>query len=108
MKSILMKKPGIDTIFAASDLSALGALLVLKDLKIKVPEQIGVAGYVNEPFSEFIEPSLTSTEQFGEDIGKTSARLIIEEMNGEIADEKKNISIPPKLIVRNSTLRNSP
>jgi LacI family transcriptional regulator len=106
MRDILASGNKVDAIFAASDMSALGALLVLKECKIKVPAEIGIAGYVNEPFSAFIEPSLTSTEQFGEEMGQQAARLIIDEIISGVRGENKVIQIPPKLIIRSSSSRN--
>lgn len=108
MNGILNSKTVVDAVFAASDMSALGALLMLKEKKIKVPDEIGVAGYVNEPFSEFIEPSLTSTEQFGEEMGQSAAKLIIDEIMTESSENKKTLIIAPKLIIRSSSSRNQP
>jgi LacI family transcriptional regulator len=103
MRSVLSSKLKVDALFAASDLSALGALLVLKERGISVPHQFGVTGYVNEPFTEFIEPSLTTTEQFGVEIGRTAAQVIVEEINSEQSNPPMIIIIKPKLIIRNSS-----
>lgn len=93
-----------DALFAASDMSALGALLELKKNKLPVPDKIGIVGYVNEPFTEFIEPSLTSMEQFGEAMGMKAAELLfrkIEETDNQVSITK----IEPELIVRESSVR---
>jgi len=93
-----------DAIFAASDMSALGSLLYLKEKNIAIPEEVGIAGYVNEPFAEFIEPSLTSIEQYGEIIGTTAAEVLINLINGESTCPIQKI-IDPRLIIRKSTSR---
>jgi LacI family transcriptional regulator len=103
MKLVLKLPYKVDALFAASDLSALGALSVLKEEKIKVPQQFGIAGYANELFSEYTDPSLTSTEQFGEDIGKISARVMLEEINNTQILSPQIITIAPKLIKRHSS-----
>jgi LacI family transcriptional regulator len=107
MEKILSRWPGIDAIFAASDMSALGALLVLKAKGIRIPEDFGITGYVNEPFGEYMEPSLTTTEQFGEEIGKTAARELLERIVNPKQTENQLITINPKLIVRKSSFRSS-
>jgi LacI family transcriptional regulator len=103
MRSIIDSGLKSDALFASSDLSALGALLVLKEKGISVPHQFGVAGYVNEPFTEFIEPSLTTTEQFGVEMGRKAAEVLVEEINSDYNHPPKTIIINPRLIVRNST-----
>jgi LacI family transcriptional regulator len=106
MNNLLNLEMKFDAVFAASDMSALGALLVLKERGISVPETIGIAGYVNEPFAEFIEPSLTSTEQFGENMGQEAARLIIDKLNSGTDISGQILQIIPKLIIRNSSIKN--
>jgi LacI family transcriptional regulator len=104
MDKILYSRLKVDALFAASDFSALGALLLLKEREISVPGEFGVAGYVNEPFTEFIEPSLTTTEQYGVETGIKAAQVIVEEINSGNNLVPRTIIINPKLIIRNSTV----
>jgi LacI family repressor for deo operon, udp, cdd, tsx, nupC, and nupG len=96
-----------DAIFAStSDFSALGVLDVAHDMDIKVPAELGICGYANEPFTEITTPSITTIDQFSVHMGKTIANLYFEEMeNKEVAVTPKVISIKPQLIVRSSTSR---
>jgi len=105
-KLLGMKNPP-DAIFAStSDFSALGVLEVATQLGISVPEQLGICGYSNEPFTEITSPSITTIDQYSFSMGKTIANLFFQEM--EVADlhtEPKIMSIKPKLLVRKSTQR---
>jgi len=93
-----------DGIFAASDFSALGALLYLQSRGIKVPGGVGVAGYANEPFTELVQ--LTTVEQHSTEIGRSAARLLFEEIDeGGIKEMSKEVIIKPELIIRKSTLK---
>jgi LacI family transcriptional regulator len=96
-----------DAIFAStSDFSALGVLEVATDLSIKVPSELGICGYSNEPFTEITSPSITTIDQFSVYMGKTIANLYFQEMeNTDTVVVPKIISIKPKLIVRSSTSR---
>lgn len=105
-KFILQNQPDVDAIFAASDMSALGAMICLKERNVLIPDEFGISGYVNEPFGEFIDPSLTTTEQFGVDIGKESAKALISLIQQPEQPVIQSIIISPKLIIRNSTLKN--
>jgi LacI family repressor for deo operon, udp, cdd, tsx, nupC, and nupG len=96
-----------DAIFAStSDFSALGVLEVATAMNFKVPSDLGICGYANEPFTELTSPSITTIDQFSIYMGKTIANLYFQEMeNRETVNTPKVISIKPKLIVRASTCR---
>lgn len=99
-----MKQPP-DAIFAStSDFSALGVLEVATQMGIMVPDQLGICGYSNEPFTEITSPSITTVDQYSFSMGKTIANLFFQEL--EVSDqyvEPKIMSIKPKLIIREST-----
>lgn len=95
-----------EAVFCAGDYSALGAMLEIKKQNIVIPEGIGVLGFANEPFAEIISPSLTSVEQNAFEIGNRAAQAIIqmiEERNPTINSVE---TVPVRLIVRESTVRN--
>jgi len=96
-----------DAIFAStSDFSALGVLEVATAMGFKVPDELGICGYSNEPFTELTSPSITTIDQFSVYMGKTVANLYFQEMeNKDTMVVPKIISIKPKLIVRSSTLK---
>jgi LacI family transcriptional regulator len=93
-----------DAIFAASDYSALGAVLAARKYNISVPEEIGIAGFANEPFTEFVFPGITSTDQKAELMGERIAKIFLDDPEG---NNKLKEIISPELIVRNSTLKNN-
>ncbi|MBN1599319.1 MAG: LacI family DNA-binding transcriptional regulator [Bacteroidales bacterium] len=93
-----------DAVFAASDFSALGAMIALKDMNIKIPGEVGVVGYANEPFTDYISPGLTSVDQHSVEMGQTAARLLFEEILNE--DENyvpKTLTLKPDLVIRDSS-----
>ncbi|GAB2982872.1 LacI family DNA-binding transcriptional regulator [Mucilaginibacter puniceus] len=98
-----------DAIFAStSDFSALGVLEVANAMNFKVPAQLGICGYANEPFTELTTPSITTIDQFSVYMGKTIANLYFQENeSNEVTITPKTISIMPKLLIRSSTIKNS-
>lgn len=95
-----------DAIFAASDFSALGAVLALNELHIDIPEQAGIVGFANEPFTSLMVPSITSLDQFSEEIGRTAANLLLQDMQDYPAETiTKTMVIKPKLLIRTSSNR---
>ncbi len=73
----LVKKKKIDAVFSAGDYSALGAIDALKQMGLSAPEDYGVVGFANEPFSEIMSPSLSTVEQFAQEMGNKAAVAII-------------------------------
>jgi LacI family transcriptional regulator len=95
-----------DAIFSASDFSALGALIFFKNKGIQIPRKLGIAGFANEPFTELTDPGITTLEQHSDEIGKSTARLLIERIeSGTKKEFSKTMTFRPKLIIRESTLR---
>ena len=106
--SLLQSNQVPDAIFAASDFSALGAMIALKDKGLSVPYDIGVAGFANEPFTALMEPALTSVDQNSIEMGRILARLFLEKDSAvEISTQPQTLTLTPKLLIRKSTLRNS-
>jgi LacI family transcriptional regulator len=95
-----------DGIFSASALSIVGALQVLKENNIAVPDQVALVGFSNETYTSFTDPSLSTVEQHSMRIGNAAAEIFLEEVN---ADQKKfipqKIVLKPELIIRQSSLR---
>ncbi len=103
----LLQLPRIpDGIFSSSAYGILGALQVLKEKRIKVPEEVALVGFSNEPYTSFTEPSLSIIEQHSVRMGNAAAEIFLEEVLNE--DEKfipQKIVLKPELIIRQSSLR---
>jgi LacI family transcriptional regulator len=97
-----------DAIFSASDISALGAIKYLKEKGYRIPEDMAIVGFANEPFTSIMEPGLTSVDQKGYLIGVTVANLFFEEiLKPSESGLFKKIIIEPELIIRESSLKKS-
>ena len=106
MLKLLSRQPLPDGVFSASAYGIMGALQVLKEKGIKVPEEIALIGFTNEPFTSFSEPALSIVEQHSMRMGNAAAEIFLE----EIADEEKKyipqkVVLKPELIIRGSSLR---
>ncbi|WP_147677597.1 LacI family DNA-binding transcriptional regulator [Algibacter pacificus] len=104
MQKLLTKNIPIDGVFAANDLSAIGAMKYVKEQHIKIPETIAFVGFSNEPVSEIIEPSLTTIDQSGFEIGKVATQLVLKHIvSKDWAQPEHTILIDAHLIERNSS-----
>lgn len=106
MKQILVDHPDIDGIFAVTDMVAVGAITLLNERKIKIPEQIAVIGFSNWFMSQVITPKLSSVDQPSLEMGVVAFRLLLEEIACN-RDEKKyiprTIELGTKVVVRESS-----
>jgi LacI family transcriptional regulator len=91
-----------EAVFFAGDYAALGAYRSLREHGLRVPDDMALAGFANEPFCELITPSFTSVEQFGYRMGSAAAQMLLDKLDG---GPYMDIVIPPKLIVRESSQR---
>lgn len=81
MQELLALDNPPDAVYVASDYAALGALQVLNELNIKVPEDICLVGFGNEPFTSLVNPSITTVDQHSMQIGKIAAETFIKRIN---------------------------
>jgi LacI family transcriptional regulator len=99
----LLARPDRPTaIFAGADIAAMGVLTAIDEAGLRVPDDVSVAGYDNTTFAAFSPISLTSVDQAGVQMGRDTARLLLE----RIADRRKRsvqVRLSPTLIVRSST-----
>lgn len=104
VKKLLNAKNKPDAIFCANDTTALSSVIYLQENGYKIPDDIAIVGFSNEPFSELVTPAISTIQQPGFEMGKKAAELII----NQILKKDKNIifetiTMPTELIVRKSS-----
>lgn len=90
-------------VFCANDLVALGVLQELTRRRLRVPEDIAVVGYDDIEFAAAAAVPLSSVRQPREELGRTAAALLLEEVQ-DPAHEHRHVIFDPELIARESTL----
>ncbi|MET9554369.1 LacI family DNA-binding transcriptional regulator [Streptomyces sp. NPDC006645] len=101
MRELLDRAPGIDAVFAASDVMAVGALTELRERGRRVPDDVAVIGFDDSVIARHTTPALTSVRQPIEAIGRSITRLLL----AEIADPStahRQLVLPTTLVVRDS------
>lgn len=88
-------------VFAASDRTAFGAIEAIKNMKLKVPEDISVIGFDDIEACLYSSPKLTTIRQNCDEIGKKAADILVDEIDGKIKGNVNSI-IPVNLIIRES------
>ncbi|RSK55302.1 LacI family transcriptional regulator [Bacillus canaveralius] len=94
-----------NAIFSTNNMLTLEILEALKDLGVRVPEDIGILGYDETKWSKHINPALTTIEQPAYEMGKQAAKRLIAFIRSN--EEKREwqpetLLLNPSLIIRNS------
>lgn len=102
-QELLAMKKRPDAIFTISDRMAIGAMLAIKQKGLKMPQDIGLVGFNNEPVVSLVTPGISSVDMPSFEIGKVAAKLFIETMyhNEDMSNVEKILK--PKLIIRESS-----
>jgi DNA-binding LacI/PurR family transcriptional regulator len=77
---ILSLAKNIDGIFAVNDFTAIAVMTLLKENGYKIPDDIAVAGFGDDPIASIVEPPLTTVEQKGYQMGQEAMNILIERL----------------------------
>ena len=102
MKELLKLSPLPTAVFAANDLMALGAMLAIREANLRIPEDIALVGLDDIPAAKLVHPALTTSSQFQENIGRRSAEMLFERIQGIAPDKPRLVEMPFELIIRES------
>lgn len=100
MQRLLPYQP--TAVFAASDMMAIGALKVLREAGLRVPEDIAVVGFDDIPLASMVDPPLTTVRQPIEQLGSTAAELLISLLQNPQEATVHRIVLPTELVIRAS------
>ncbi|MFD3532443.1 LacI family DNA-binding transcriptional regulator [Streptomyces sp. NPDC058664] len=104
MRELLDRRPDLDAVFAASDVMAAGARGALREAGRRVPEDVALVGVDDSAVARHMDPPLTSVRQPIEEMGRTMARLLLQEIAAPSdPDEQPRQMLPTELVVRASS-----
>jgi LacI family transcriptional regulator len=104
-RQLLSAKPRPTAVFAVSDHEAAFVYQAAGELGLRIPRDLSVIGFADLDFAETMNPPLTTMRQMPHEIGRLAAKLIVDRIDGIIADEDEptTVKVPADLVVRNST-----
>lgn len=90
-------------VFIANNQMTLGAIEGLKNLHIKIPEEISIVGFDYSQWMRVVEPKITTVVQQSYQLGKESANKLLSIIEGQGEQEGSFIKIlPPEFMSGNS------
>jgi len=99
---LLRRGVRFDAIFACSDALAIATISTLREMKIRVPEDIAVIGYDDIELAKYCDPPLTTIRQ----PIRAAGRALVDALLALIGGKRPNpILLPTELSVRLSSQR---
>lgn len=90
-------------VFCANDLLALGVLQEMTRRGIAVPDDMAIVGYDDIEFASSAAVPLTSVAQPRDQLGRTAAELLFDEINDGGCHRHRQVLFEPELVIRESS-----
>lgn len=101
-KNVLRRILPPTAIMYPDDLSAIDGMKVIKEMGLRIPEDISVTGYDGTFISKIVTPPLTTVKQDAKAIGKALANELIRQIE-DGNKEKKYFEVPSSIIIGESS-----
>lgn len=105
LEKIINREIEPDGLFASNDHSAVLFISRLKEAGFKIPQDIAIAGFNNNPISRVVEPNLTTVHYPGEEMGASAASTLISRIKNKGNSVVNSVVLCHQLIIRNSTIK---
>lgn len=103
--AILLDRPNHPTaVFCGNDLLAIGVLRAALTRGLSIPGDLAIVGFDDVIFAELATVPLTSVRQPIYDLGRSAAKLLLDEARTHDAHKHKRLVFKPELVVRESTV----
>lgn len=90
-------------LFAANFLSAYGALKALREMEIRMPEDVAVVSFDDMPTSLYPFPFLTAAVQPAYEMGKKAVEILLKRLSSASSDCCEEVILPTEIIIRQSS-----
>jgi DNA-binding LacI/PurR family transcriptional regulator len=94
---------GVDAIFCANDASAEGALESVRRRRLRVPEDVALAGFDDLEFAVHLQPPLTTVRQFVPQQGVEAVHTLFQLLR-DPGGGPRRVILPTELVIRQSTV----
>lgn len=102
---LILSRSSPTAIFAASNLIALGSLRAISEEGFKIPDDISIISFDDQPYTEYLATPLTTIAQPHSEMGQIAVKLIIEQIESKGNFNPVKLKLPTKLIKRKSVKR---
>jgi len=104
VRRLLRDAPEVDGIFCYSDLIAASVLRALVEDGVRVPEEVALVGFDNDPWTAYLDVPLTTVAHPIERLCAEAIRMLRTRLDGD-AGPWRRVTLSPELVVRRSSQR---
>ncbi len=102
MNLLLERRPDLDGVFVASDTMAAMAMHVLQGSGLRIPEDVAVVGFDDQPIAQTTEPPLSSVRHPIEAMSHEMVRLLLHGIEAP-DNQPRQVIFPTELVIRESS-----
>ena len=95
--------PNATALFVSNDQMALGVLRAFTESKVRVPEDISIVGFDDQPESGYFSPPLTTVMQDFEELGRRCVDNMLQTITAKTTTSTTTTIVKPRLVQRAST-----
>jgi DNA-binding LacI/PurR family transcriptional regulator len=95
--AFLYRERAMNALFAGSDTVAMGAVMALKNAKLRVPEDVTVVGYHDLPIAQYFQIPLTTIRQDTHHAGSLLVEKLFQSFDG---GKPSSSTVPTELVIR--------
>ncbi len=101
VEQIAASNQAFGAVISGEDITAVGAMKKLKELGVRIPDDVAVTGFNNSIISQCCDPELTTVDSKMETMGIGAVRILNDIFEGRNVSTKTVIT--PELVIRKST-----
>jgi LacI family transcriptional regulator len=102
-RQAFMNDPKPTALFAANNFIAYGALRALREMGVRVPEDVAVVGFDDLPPALVAYPFLTVAVQPAYEMGKKAIEILLNKLSSSPSDQCEEVILPADIVVRQSS-----
>ena len=99
---LIRNKIKFDALFCFNDLLAIGAMKLLAEVGLRVPEDVAVIGFDDTDEGNFHTPSITSVSPDKDTIAKIAVTLLNDRIDGNFTGPARNVVVDHSITFRQS------
>jgi DNA-binding LacI/PurR family transcriptional regulator len=100
-QQMIKEHPEITAFYGMSDTMAYTIMQAMNDMNVKIPDDISIVGFNNNPMSKIVSPPLTTVDINIYLLGNKATELLIGVINGQV-DKYQHTIVPTNIIERDS------
>ena len=107
-QELLRRNKRYTAVIAVNDMVACGLIYQFQRAGLRLPEDISVIGFDNITYGSIVVPNLTTVDTSAHILGQKAVELLTQSAQATLSQDNLVITVPPRLVVRDSVQRLSP